>query len=243
MKKKTRAKTHKLKVSHGQINAGDELPVELKQFEGKSPAQILGAMHPDKDPESLVALLSGCDGLEDPEIPIPSFVKEASRQFWKYFFGRPQDLNKVEDRGAFAMMFEQLCKKIDNETTRPLSPFEIFSKKFGNSALNLLEKDARAKSAAETAKFFKGRVRGERASERMTDPNYLNMVKRAPIYYAICYNWKKFNAFTSQAEAERWLRAEKVIGDRVSSREVSAVLKGVGMPSRGRPGRPKNSKT
>jgi hypothetical protein len=240
----TKEQSEELKAPSAPLpsNQADDLSACVKQFEGKTAAQISAAILPNVEPEFVPSLMCGLG--VDMKMAIPDWAKKASRQFWKYYFGRELDLAKsVEDRGAFTRCMEAITRDIEGQQpTEPQHPFVAFIRTFGNPLVNALEKEARNKPPKAPAKFYVGRVRGEEAFEKIRNPEYLKMVKRAPIYFSLCTHWQKFKTFTSHAEAERWLRAEKIIDSKVNSREVSAVFTGVGLPSRG-PGRPKNPKT
>ena len=222
--------------------AADEIPVEFKQIEGKTPEEILQTMLPHLRIETIAALMSGI-GFELP-VPIPEWAKNASRQLMKYYFpNRLNPFDSIKDAGVLA----GLAERIQNETanrpkTGPTPEYAKLLNAIGKHGLDYLEKDARAKSPDETAQFYAGRANAMRVFEKMSNPQYLTMQKRAPIYFCICILWQQFEKFKSGAEAERWMRANKVIGETVHSREVAAVFKLVGLHYRG-PGRPQKEKT
>jgi hypothetical protein len=178
---------------HSEGKSPEEVPAELKQFEGKTPAQMFRSLFPNVNIEGFTGILCGLVGM-DTGIPIPTWAVKASKQFWKYYFGKEMDMmNSIEDQGAFARMMEEISKEICGEPpTEKNKQLEFVVRKFGNPFLNLIAKDAHSKSPEETAKFYKGRVRGDKVMERIRNPDYLKMQKRAPIYLCIAIRWQQF---------------------------------------------------
>lgn len=107
--------------------------------------------------------------------------------------------------------------------------------------IGALHKEAQAMPPEQAADFYKWRAKGSQAVQRINDPQYLQMQRRAPIYLALSCLWEEFQRFSSQAEAYRWLREQKIIDDRVEIREVRAVFSLVGLRYRP-PGRPRSSR-
>lgn len=107
--------------------------------------------------------------------------------------------------------------------------------------IGVLHKEAQAMPPEQAADFYKWRAKGSQAVQRINDPEYLKMQRRAPIYLALACLWEEFGRFTSQAEAYRWLLEQKIIDDRMDLREVRATLSAVGLRYC-RPGRPRGSK-
>jgi hypothetical protein len=240
---KTKPRGQGVQTTSEKISLSDEIPQEIKNLDGKTPSQIIKALLPNAKIEPLAGLMYGV-GI-DLEIPIPEFAKNASKQFWKYYFGESiNTFESLEDQGAFARLLELIHKDISAETAtagQDAFSWKNLIQKYGRLFATQIEKEARGKHPIETAEFFEGRIRGQKAYERINNPEYLKMAKRAGIYECAATYWQQFERFHSYAEAERWLRAQKAIGENVSSREVSAALKLIGLPSRG-PGRPKKPK-
>jgi len=226
-----------------QPSQGDNLSAYLKRFEGKTPRQFVEEMFPNGNPEAIMGHLSGL-GL-DFGVPIPQWAKAASNQFWQYYFRKKKPLdvtNSIEDKGAMASFMEDVIKEVSAKEPVP-HPVDAMIRNIGSEMISAMEKDAREKNRQDTANFYIGRIRGGEAYENIKNPEYLKMLKRAPIYLSLCMCWQEFQKFESKAEAERWLRKHKIISQDVNSREVMAVFSIVHFNPRGRPGRPKNPKT
>ncbi len=222
-----------------QINPADGIPAFLKEFEGKTYAQVFGEMgiSPEQH-EAIAGLIFGFIG--EIGLTIPEFSKSASKLFWKNYFGKELNINEsLEDLGVASRIIEIYSEK----------QIQFPSAEMGNSIMtiakplfDLLEKAARAETPEKTAMFYNGRARGEKILEKMNNPEYLKMVRRAPIYYVIAGAWRVFEKFSSQAEAERWLHSNKIITGNIDSSEVRAIFRKVGLRYRA-PGRPKKSET
>jgi hypothetical protein len=215
-----------------EIQSG-ELPKYLQQFEGTTPTQIVETLFPRANIEAIAPVFCGLGF--DLGIPVPEWAKKASKQFWKYFFGNKFDANLTSDFGVLAGMVDHL--PVGKEPS-PENPFMNLLP----AMMEQFEKQIRTLSPKETADYYVGRAKADGVIEKVKNPDYLKMVKRAPIYLVIAAGWKMFESFESQAEAERWLRSQKIIGDNVDSREIRAVFSNVGLRYRGQ-GRPKKPKT
>ena len=216
----------------------NEVPDCLKQFEGKTPQEIFAehGVSPEQT-EALAGLVFGFIG-EWGGVLIPEFAKQASKQFWKYFLRKgfnPQE--NMEDAGVASRLLELMA---EDSGTKPKPEFVEMAVSKAKPIAEMMEKAARAMPADETAKFYIGRALAEKTFKKIRNPEYLKMVKRAPLYIAIAAAWRQFEIFKSQAEAERWVRSQKIIGENFSSNEARAVFRIVGLRYRGQ-GRPKKS--
>ena len=224
--------------STGGLPTPPDISGGLEQFEGQTPLQIARALVPNLPDDQLAGFLIGL-GL-NLEVPVPEWAKAASEQFWKYFVGTNFDpLNSPQHAGILFGLAEGMA------TSPPLqepNSYVIWLKNALAFFIDAGSKEAQKFPPQEAAKFFIGRAKSAAVVERMKNPDYLKMIKRAPIYLSVAVCWKRFESFTSQAEAERWLRAEKVISENVDEREVRATFTVIGLKYRG-PGRPKNVKT
>jgi hypothetical protein len=216
------------------------VPEQLKQFEGKTARELfLGHGATTQQVDGTGGLVYGFIG--EIGIPIPEFAKRASRQFWKNYLGK--DFNPQENFKD-AGVVSRLLELIGGDSN--LKPESKLGKKVLPAAIpmaGILEKIARNESAGETAKFYAGRAHAEKVWEKLQNKNYLKMIKRAPLYIVLATAWREFEKFKSQAEAERWLRDQKVIGEKFDSSEVRAVFRLIGLRYGSRQGRPKKAKT
>lgn len=211
-----------------------ETPAGLELFSETTPAEMLKGVFP----EGFDAVAGFASGLGiDYGIEIPEWAKQASRQFFKYFFGADfQPLETFYDMGMIAGLIEL---RIKHPIPPRFSKVSGFIKMFP-ILLPLLETKVRGASPQETADFYTGRARAGMVFEKWQDPEYLKMVKVAPIYAAVAAGWKCFQQIDSYADAEDFLRFQKTIGSEVDSRECRAVFKRIGFPA-GKPGRPKKN--
>jgi hypothetical protein len=213
-----------------------DVTVGLEQFEGKTPTEVIKMLFPNLKNELLAGLLFGF-GL-DLGIPLPDWAKSASVQFWKYFVGTGfHPLRSSKDTGVLIGLMEGIAKHRPFDQS---NQYETWIKNLLPMFFEAANKQVQNLSVEEAAKFYSGRARSGKVVEKVTNPSYLKMLKRAPIYWAVALRWEQFQFFTSQAEAERWLRAEKVIGEAIDTREVRAAFTVIGLRYRG-PGRPKKS--
>jgi len=173
--------------------------------------------------------------------PIPEFAKQASKLYWRNFLRKGFDPNEnVEDAGVVSRLIELATGK------PPLEPPTAIEEKVlpaGKPAAEIMDKAARELPAAETAKYYAGRAQAELIWEKLDNPDYLKMNKRASVYVTLAMVWNEFEKLNSQAEAERWLRDKDVIGKKFDSGEVRAVFRLVGLRYGSKPGRPKKIKT
>jgi hypothetical protein len=221
-------------------DTASDIPEPLKQFEGKTARELfLGNGATSQQADGMGGLVYGFIG--EFGIPIPDFAKQASKQFWKNYLGKdfnPQE--NIKDAGAVSRLLELMGGDCN------VKPESKLAKKVLSAAIPMagfLEKEARALSAVETAKFYAGRARAEKVWEKIKNPDYLKMIKRAPLYLVLAVAWREFEKFKSQAEAERWLRDQKVIGENFDSSEVRAVFRLIGLRYGSKRGRPKKTKT
>lgn len=216
------------------------IPEALKPFEGKT-ARELFLGHGAK-PEQLAGTAGMLYGfMGDMGVPIPDFAKEASKQFWKNFLRKGFDAEEnVRDAGVVSRLLELVA---GGEITEPQSKLEQKVIPAAQPMADILERGARKLSPEQTAEFYAGRADGEKFWTKIQDPNYLKMIKRAPLYIVLAVAWMEFEKFKSQAEAERWLRKQNIIGENFDSGEVRAVFRVVGLSYGKRPGRPKKIKT
>jgi hypothetical protein len=209
----------------------------IEQFEGKTPVEVARMFAPNIETKFLAGLLIGL-GL-DLGIPLPDWAKSASVQFWKYFVGMGLDpLNSPKDAGVLIGLIEGIAKQHPPEQST--NEHENWIKNILPMLFEATNKEVQNLSVEATASFYSGRAKSGKIVQKLTNPDYLKMLKRAPIYLAVALLWEQFQLFKSQAEAERWLRAEKVIDDNVDTREVRAAFTIIGLKYRG-PGRPKKS--
>jgi len=216
-----------------------EIPPALKQFDGKTPRELfLGHGVTQQQVESTAAMVHGFIG--DFGIPIPDFAKKASKQFWKNFLGKRFDpQTDIENAGVISRLLELMgmdAKAWSHSTLgkKVMPAAKPLADTMQNVALTL--------STENTAKFFAGRARAEKIFLNLNSPDYIKMIKRAPIYITLAVAWREFEKLQSQAEAERWLRDKQVIGKNFDSGEVRAVFRVVGLSYGKKPGRPKKIK-
>ena len=210
----------------------------LEQLEGRTPTEVMQALVPNIKIEIIAGLLIGVG--VDLGIVLPDWAKEASVQFWKYFVGKDFDpLHAPKDLGVLIGLIEGIAKRWPSENTGA-NGYESWIRSLLPAFLDSVRKGEQDLSPEEAAAYYSGRARSVVVVERVTDASYLKMLKRAPIYLAVALLWERFTPLTSQAEAERWLRSEKVIAEDVDSREVRAAFTVIGLKYRG-PGRPKKS--
>lgn len=236
MKPSSRRKILKAALVPSPISEAVGLEAQLKQeFDNKTHAQyFMEHGYSLQQVEGMAGAVSGLIGSLGVEIP--EFAKKASKQFWKYLIGKELNISdSIEDLGVMSGIAELHVK---NPASTPKSELEKHVWEFAIPMVQELEKAVRAMSPNETAQFYVGRARAASFLEKTSNPDYLKMVKRAPIYIIIAIVWRRFEQFTSQAEAERWLRSEKIIEANVDSSEVRAVFRLLGLRYRG-PGRPK----
>lgn len=222
-----------------ETNQDEEIHVSLKQFEGKSPAQFFGEY---LSPGQLEALAGIMFGLVDIGVPIPEWAKRASRQFWKFYVRRQLDpMQSAEDAGVIHRVIEHFAQQ---PAPQPQSTLEkrimLAAMPAAKPGSEEMQKAALLLPPEEAAKFFAGRARAEKIIEKLQNPDYLKMVKLAPIYSAVAIRWKQFLTYSTHADREKWLRDEKVIGENVSSREVYQAFARIELPGAER-GRPKKS--
>jgi len=212
------------------------LPADLEQFEGKTPLQIIKMIVPNVKDEPFAAVCSGF-GL-DLGIAIPEWARRASGQFWKYFVGTDFDpMYDPEDLGILVGLIDGVTKAqlLDQD-----NKFKPWIENLLPVFLDTTNNEVKNSPAGEAAKYYSGRAKSYKIVDRVTNPDYLKMIKRAPIYLAVAAFWQRFQSFATQAEAERWLRSEAIIGNTIDSREVRAAFAVVGLKYRG-PGRPKKT--
>jgi hypothetical protein len=214
------------------------LAEELRKLEGRSPAEILQVLLPQANLPRFVAFLHGA-GFPCSLPEIPEWAKNASTHFWRYYFGerKPFGPETIPDTGMFLALMEEVarCAPLPNQPPSLAAIHDLIPVLVG-----ALHKEAQSMPPEQAADFYKWRAKGSEAVQRFIDPKHLKMLRRAPIYLALACLWEEFARFTSQADAYRWLREQKIIDDRVEIREVRAVFSLVGLRYR-RPGRPRNS--
>lgn len=213
----------------------DQIPAELQIFAGKTPAQMFACSYTPEQVEKLAAMMVGIGF--DIGIPLPEFARAASKQFWKYYFGNNfNPNNSIKDFGQMTKLFD-LANELPKSGEK--KPFDELLLKALPVFVQMITKGIEGLPDEEKANYFAGRAKGKRVIEKL-DSDYLKMVKRAPIYLLIAAAWRIFEAFKSQAEAERWMRANKIIGRNFESSEIRAVFRQIGLRYRGQ-GRPKKS--
>src|SRR5947207_5124096 len=90
---------------HLQAIASSEFPMNLDDFKGKTPSQILGTLFPKTKPEAMAGLVAGLGF--DFGIHIPDWAEKASEQFWKYYFGSEFDpMQSPQDAGVIVGLIE-----------------------------------------------------------------------------------------------------------------------------------------
>ncbi|MGH7869226.1 MAG: hypothetical protein ACREP9_16725 [Candidatus Dormibacteraceae bacterium] len=215
------------------------LAQELRKMENKPPIEVLESLLPKANLPRLLALLHGA-GFPCSLPQIPEWAKNASNRFWHYYFGgrKPFGPETIPDTGMFLALVEEVSKNQAPSNEIPtlagiqgLIPF----------LTQALHKEAQALPPEQAAEFYKWRAKGARAAQRISDPDFLKMQRRAPIYLALTCFWVEFEQLSSQAEAYRWLREHNTIDEGVEIREVRAALSLVGLRYR-LPGRPRKSK-
>lgn len=220
-------------ISNSLCDSELEISAELKPFAVDNPAEMLGNYFPPEVVERFAGMVFGLGF--DSGVSVPEFAKQASRQFWKYFFSRGfNPLASTKDIGIFSKLLDLAGQ---SPSPRKKTAFEIAALKALPKMLELFQKEVAKLSDEEKAKYYAGRVEAKAVMKKF-HPQYLKMVKRAPMYLAIAAHWRILQSFSSLAQAERWLRDNKVIGKNVNSTEVRAVFRLVGLRYRG-PGRPK----
>lgn len=216
-----------------------DIPHSLKMLEGKTPAQVIEAIGiPVNAIEPVMGLMSGIVPIMGAQLP--KFAICASKQLWKNYIGKDYNLtDSIEGVGLFSKIIELILEDSEfiskNENGQKIS---IYIKPIAD----VLAMMAQSLSDEERVKFYTGRVRAIKVIEKFKNPDYLKMIRRVPIYFVLAIAWKQFEQFKSMAEAERWLRANKIIVERVESGEVRSVFRLVGLRYRGQ-GRPKKIKT
>ena len=229
------------------VETVEKIPVWMMPFVGKkTPAEFLETYIPR---DKLEAMAGAMSGFVDLGITVPEWAKKASFQFWKNYIGnKPLHPTKsAEDFGVMVVMLEKFTQGhfTQLETAKPPSKLEKLLGKIAKKVYSLLmDKIVSKFSHEEKAQFYAGCVRGEKILARMLNPDHIAMIKRAQVYVVIAAVWRQFEKFPSHAAAERWLRAEKVIGDEesFSSREVYSVFQVIGLPGAS-VGRPKKLET
>jgi hypothetical protein len=155
----------------------------------------------------------------------------------------------------------------DPKPVKPLSKLEVFLGKIAGKIISIcMEKIVSRLSDEEKSQFYAGRARADKIIEKMQNPNFLEMTKRAKVYIVIAAAWRKIEGFKTQAERERWLRpliqekepifeneakreiwlqtneGIKFSAKQLSSREFYDIFQIIGL-SGATPGRPKNPET
>jgi hypothetical protein len=208
-------------------------------MENKSPIEVVQALLPKANLSRLLAILHGT-GFPCSLPEIPEWAKNASTRFWHYYFGgrKPMAPETIPDAGMFLALAEEVSKtQLPSNEVPVLAGIQCLIP----SLIQVLHKEAQAIPPEQAASFYKWRAKGFQAAQRINDPQYLKMQRRAPIYLTLACFWPEFAKLSSQAEAYRWLRAQNVIDDHVEIREVRAVLSLIGLRYR-LPGRPRSSK-
>ncbi len=212
-----------------------EIPAELKMFVTNTPAELLGKYFTQEQAEKMAGMMSGM-GYEV-GIDVPEFARNASKEFWKYFYR--SGFNPVASQRDFGTLTKSLDAAGQVPSRRKKTDFEISMLRVLPVLFPLWEKELAALPDEEKAEYYAGRVEGKKVINKF-NADYIRMVKRARIYLFISMLWRLFEEFKSMAEAGRFLRECKIINDKVSSDEVRAVFRQIGLRYRG-PGRPKRT--
>jgi hypothetical protein len=248
-----------------QIEQVEKIPAIFKPFVGKTPAQFLEKYIAR---EKVEALAGAMFGFTDLGVAIPNWAKKASIQFWKNYVGdKPlEPLKSAEDFGVFVKLLELYTQGHFDETKpdKPPSKLEKFLSGIAGKVYSLLMKKIVSDfSDSEKSQFYAGCVRAGKIVEKMQNPNYLDMIKRAKVYLIIAAAWRQIERFKTHAERERWLQSLieekeptftngakreiwlqtdegiKFSAKRLSSREFYDIFQIIELPG-ATPGRPKN---
>jgi hypothetical protein len=251
-----------------QIEPAEKIPAIFKPFVGKTPAQFLEKYIAREKLEAMAGFMAG---FTDLGVAIPDWSKKASIQFWKNYVGdKPlEPFKSAEDFGIFAKLLELYTKGQFSES-KPINPpskLDKFLSGIAGRVYSLLMKKVVSDfSDAEKSQFYAGCVRAGKIVEKMQNPNYLDMIKRAKVYLIIAAAWRQVEKFKTHAERERWLRSlieekeptfineakreiwlqtnegKKFSAKRISSREFYDIFQIIELPG-ATPGRPKNPET
>lgn len=236
----------------------EKIPAVLKPLANvKSTAEFLQKYIPREQVERLAGAMYG---IADMGVWLPEWAKKASCQFWKNYFDKtPLDmLHSAEDFGVMLKMFEVFSNDF---TVMPKSlcnwpKLEKFLGKIAHKVFSLcMDKVVTQFSDLEKSQFYAGRAKAEKIIERLNNPEYLKMVKRAKVYLAVAATWRQIESMETNAAREEWLRSflewhdaktsereNKFSTAQLSSRDFYDIFQIIDLPGAA-PGRPKKSET
>jgi hypothetical protein len=222
------------------VKAAEKIPAIFKPFVGKTPAQFLEKYIAR---EKLEALAGAMFGFTDIGVAIPEWAKKSSIQFWKNYVGnKPLDpFKSAEDFGVFVKMLELYMQGDFVEPVKTPSKLEKFLSGIAGRVYSIVMKKIVSDfSDEENLQFYTGCVRAKQIIEKMKNPNYLDMIRRAKAYLIIATAWRQIEGFKTNAEREKWL--DKADAGFLSSSEYYQIFKLIDLPGAA-PGRPKKLET
>jgi len=173
----------------------------------------------------------GCNFGEE----VPEFARLASKLAMRHLFeGDFSPMGSVHDAGMMVRMIEVLPDKPGFKLKGKLGRYFAKTTK---PLVMIFEACARSLSTKETAEFYAGRAECDEVLEKLENTHRFDMVKTFKVYVIIAARFKQFETFNG-GEAIRFLRAERVIQDNCSDRELYQIFARIKLPL-GNCGRPR----
>ena len=227
-------------VPYGDLNEADppKEVLQLIKFGGLNPLDKIRKFFTQ---EQFEALFGGVSGIfKEPLIQLPKWAHEASAQFFKYYDCDKLDpMNSSEDFGVLIKLGEEYLRA----PFPPVNPFNKFMNQFAKLAMKLcLNFLFEPLSDADKVAFYKGKLRGAEILKKFQGEADLTMMRRPKIYIAIAILWRKFEKFSSRAEAIRYLKENKMVSEDTSDRELYQIFDIIGYElPKGQAGRPRKN--